>query len=155
MNELVFAYGSNMDPAQMQERCPNSSLSPFVAEARGWKVGFPRESKRRRGGVGSVIREKDSSVWGVVFSVSSCDLSGLDRFEGVGVNAYRRELIDLFDRDDHHIKAWTYFANVEGVGKFVPHIDYIDLYIRGAEHFALPEDYIGVLKRIREGAKSD
>ena len=31
----------------------------------------------------------------------------------------------------------------------------IDLFIRGAEHFAMPESYIGVLKGIREESKSD
>jgi hypothetical protein len=48
-SELVFAYGSNMDPAQMRERCPESDLGWFTAEARGWRLYFPRESKKRRG----------------------------------------------------------------------------------------------------------
>jgi hypothetical protein len=35
--ELVFAYGSNMDIAQMRERCPDSRnvLQPLVAKAEG------------------------------------------------------------------------------------------------------------------------
>lgn len=51
------------------------------------------------------------------------------------------------------VNAWTYFANPEGIGTFSPHRDYIDLYIRGAEHFALPENYIESLRRIKEIAK--
>jgi len=153
--ELIFAYGSNMDQAQMQERCPKSNLSAFVAEARGWKLCFPRESKKRMGGVGSVVRAENSSVWGVVFEVSDRDLIGLDRFEGVGIKAYRREMIELRDPNGHPMNAWTYFANAEGNGECVPHRDYIDLYIRGAEHFALPEDYVRTLKEIRAGAKLD
>lgn len=154
-NELVFAYGSNMDLAQMQERCPDSDLASFIAEARGWRLCFPRESTRRRGGVGSIVREEGLSVWGVVFSVSDRDLPILDRFEGVGVGAYRREKVDLIDPHGHSVDAWTYFANEEGSGNFLPHRDYIDLYIQGAEHFGLPGAHIEVLKRIREGAKLD
>jgi gamma-glutamylcyclotransferase (GGCT)/AIG2-like uncharacterized protein YtfP len=152
-DELVFAYGSNMDLAQMQERCPHSVLAPFVAEGRGWKLCFPRESIKRKGGVGSVVREEGSSVWGVVFCVSDRDLLRLDRFEGVAVNAYRRGMIELRKRDGQPVNAWTYFAIPEGAGKFIPHRDYIDLYMRGAEHFELPEEYIGILKEIRAGAK--
>jgi hypothetical protein len=33
-----------MDLGQMKKRCPNSELTSCVAEARGWKLCFPRES---------------------------------------------------------------------------------------------------------------
>src|SRR5690242_6364360 len=82
-SELVFAYGSNMDPAQMRERCPESDLSWFVAEAEGWRLCFPRKSTKRKGGVGSIAREEGASVWGVVFAISERDLSRLDEYEGV------------------------------------------------------------------------
>jgi len=110
---------------------------------------------QRRLGVGSCARAEDSSVWGVVFAVSDRDLIRLDRFEGVGTQAYRREMIELRDLNGHPANAWTYFANAEGIGECVPHRDYIDLYIRGAEHFALPEDYVRTLREIRAGAKLD
>ncbi len=83
MDELDFAYGSNMDLVQMRERCPGSLLSPVVAEARGWKLCFPRRSDGRKGGIGSITEDKSASVWGVVFSVTQQDLERLDRFEGV------------------------------------------------------------------------
>ena len=55
-SEFVFAYGSNMDPAQMRERCSGSDLSWFVARAEGWKLIFPRWSDKRLGGVGSITK---------------------------------------------------------------------------------------------------
>ena len=79
-SELVFAYGSNVDPAQMRERCPESDLSRFIAEARSWRLYFPRESKKRKGGVGSIVRSANDSVWGVVFSVTKRDLTRLDLY---------------------------------------------------------------------------
>jgi gamma-glutamylcyclotransferase (GGCT)/AIG2-like uncharacterized protein YtfP len=151
-SQLVFAYGSNMDPAQMRERCPESDLSWFIAEARDWKLCFPRKSERRKGGVASIARGEGSSVWGVVFGVSDRDLLRLDKYEGVG-SAYLRESINLFDSNGHAVLAWTYFANKQDDGEFVPHRDYIDIFIRGAEYVALPEDYIGSLRGIREKAK--
>ena len=149
-SEFVFAYGSNMDPAQMRERCPESDLSWFVAEARGWKLCFPRESKKRKGGVGSIAQEKDSSTWGVVFAVSERDLARLDVYEGVSIKAYTRELIDVVDSMGRQSKAWTYIANSSGQGDFVPHKDYITLYIKGAVYFGLPEEYVESLRRIAE-----
>jgi gamma-glutamylcyclotransferase (GGCT)/AIG2-like uncharacterized protein YtfP len=153
-SELVFAYGSNMDPAQMRERCPESDLSWFVAEARGWKLCFPRNSTKRKGGVGSVIPEDGPSAWGVVFTVSDRDLLRLDRYEGVGSGAYRRVTIEVFETNGRKVSAWTYFAIPKGSGDFVPHPDYIDLYIKGATYFGLTQEYVDSLKRIRDGAKS-
>src|SRR5262245_28570937 len=95
-SELIFAYGSNMDPAQMRERCPGSNLCWFVAEARGWALCFPRKSKKRKGGVGSLCKREGTSVWGVVFAVSLRDLARLDRFEGVP-DSYTRSHLEVFD----------------------------------------------------------
>jgi len=86
-----------MDPAQMRERYPGSDLAWFVAEARGWKLCFPRESKKRKGGVGSVAKEEGTSHWGVVFAVNESDLLRLDAYEGVSTKGYTRELIDVVD----------------------------------------------------------
>lgn len=143
-SELVFAYGSNMDPAQMRERCPESDLSWFLAEARGWKLCFPRKSKNRKGGVGSVTKDVRSSVWGVVFSVTPKDLLRLDEFEGAKGGSYRRDRIDVIGEDGISHRVWTYFAMPQG--NYLPVKDYIRLYLRGADYFSLPENYIEKLK---------
>src|ERR1700720_4581675 len=87
---LIFAYGSNMDLQQMKERRPDSDLESFIAEARNWALCFPRESDKRKGGVGSIEGRQGASVWGVVFTVSERDLARLDRREGVLIGAYTR-----------------------------------------------------------------
>jgi cation transport regulator ChaC len=150
---LIFAYGSNMDLAQMRERCPNSSLAAFVAEARDWKLCFPRESTKRKGGVGSIEREEGSSVWGVVFSVSERDLRRLDRHEGVFIGSYTRGGLEVHDRGGQAVQTQTYFAARERKQDFVPHEDYIDLYLKGARHFGLPAQYIESLERLKNQAK--
>ena len=152
-SELVFAYGSNMDPAQMRERCPESDLAWFIAEAKGWKLCFPRKSAKRKGGVGSIIQTEGASVWGVVFTVSGRDLIRLDTYEGVPSGAYTRGFLEVIDPHGKVLTAWTYFAVPHRDGpEFVPHSDYITLYIRGAEYFQLPVAYVEQLKRIKDDA---
>jgi len=145
-SEFIFAYGSNMDPAQMRERCPESDLSWFVAEARGWKLCFPRRSERRKGGVGSIAVDETKSVWGVVFSVSARDLGRLDGFEGVPT-CYRRDQITAADREGRDYVVWTYFAvPAEPPQEYEPHKHYIGLYVKGAEYFGLPPQYVEFLR---------
>jgi O-acetyl-ADP-ribose deacetylase (regulator of RNase III) len=147
---FVFAYGSNMDPAQMRDRCPKSDLSPFVAEARGWRLHFPRRSARRNSGVGSIAPDQGQSVWGVVFSVSAPDLIRLDYFEGVSRAAYRRDRITVVDQQGQVHDVWSYFAAGDSAPQeYQPSKEYIDFYIRGAEYFELPQNYVESLKAIR------
>ncbi len=152
-SELVFAYGSNMDPGQMRERCPGSDLSWFVAEARGWRLWFPRQSKKRKGSVGSLAPDTERSVWGVVFSVSKRDFQRLDHFEGVP-NRYQRELIEVVHQDQRDSlvsKVWTYFAVPQDNPPkgYLPSRDYLNLYIRGAEYFGLPPEYLEPLRNTK------
>jgi len=148
--ELVFAYGSNMDPAQMRERCPASDLTWFVARAVSRRLVFPRLSKRRGGGVGSIEEDPASSVWGVVFAITQRDLLRLDGFEGVP-KAYRRVQLGVINEEGSPIVTWTYVAipDASPVRYYDPHRDYLALYIRGADYFQLPRDYVDSLRAIR------
>lgn len=150
--ELVFAYGSNIDPAQMRARCPESDLSWFIAEARGRALWFPRKSDKRKGGVGSLKDEEGSSVWGVVFAVSPRDLLRLDRFEGVPSGSYERKKVEVFDSNGEGHIVWAHIAAQQEKAPFTPHRDYISLYIAGAMYYGLPAQYIAGLKRIRDTA---
>jgi gamma-glutamylcyclotransferase (GGCT)/AIG2-like uncharacterized protein YtfP len=155
--ELVFAYGSNMDPQQMRERCPESGLSWFLARAEGWGLCFPRLSVKRKGGVGSIERRLGHDVWGVVFSVTQKDLDRLDQFEGVASKAYQRDRIEVVKRDGDRIKVWTYFGVPQNtpVCEYPPHKEYLSLYVMGGEHFGLPESYLDELKGIRTRGADD
>ncbi len=149
--EFVFAYGSNMDPSQMRERCPESDLSWFIAKAPRWRLCFPRCSIKRKGGVGSLIRDDESSVWGVVFSVTKRDLTRLDRFEGVRSRSNERKPIEVIDEAGRTHQVETYFAKPADhpPREYVPSRGYLALYIRGAEYFGLPKSYIQQLREIK------
>ena len=150
--EFVFTYGANMDLAQMGERCPNSKdlFQPFVARADGWRLWFPRHSDRRQGGLGSIATAPGETVWGVVFGLTIEDLARLDRSEGVSAGAYRRARLPIAWGRDLKQEVWTYLAipQDEPPKRYIPHEDYLAQYIRGAESFKLPAEYIDKLRRI-------
>src|SRR5436853_668250 len=78
---LYFAYGSNMDWAQMNKRCPSARFVGIAALTEH-RVGFTRRSVNRGCGVADVIPEAGRKVWGVVYEVSDLDLDRLDKSEG-------------------------------------------------------------------------
>jgi gamma-glutamylcyclotransferase len=149
-SELVFVYGSNMEPSQMRERCPESDLAWFIAQVQDRALWFPRKSTRRKGGVGSLRSSEGDVVWGVIFSVSVRDLERLNRFEGVP-NSYERDRIEVTAQDGSPHKVWTYTAVPADTPPkdYTPHKDYIELYILGAEYFGLPAAYTEKLRKIK------
>jgi AIG2-like family len=102
--------------------------------------------------VGSLERGETGSVWGVVFAVTERDLDRLDRFEGVKAKppSYRRSPIEVLDKSRRLYPVETHLAvPADGPSRhYAPSQGYIRLYIRGAEHFGLPEDYVRSLRAI-------
>ena len=81
MQIKYFAYGSNLDLAQMKVRCPSSELIS-KGSLSGYRLTFNRYSSGWGGGVADVIQGKGSEVWGLVFELSNSDLKRLDSYEG-------------------------------------------------------------------------
>lgn len=83
-----FAYGSNMDPKQMAERCPNSKLigKAYLSD---YKLGFTHYSNNQKSAAADIIVTKNECVWGLVYELIKEDLDNLDKREG-HPNIYRR-----------------------------------------------------------------
>ena len=92
----TFAYGSNLDAAQMRRRCP-SARALGLHRLEGWVPWFGGPSRLRGGGVLS-IRPGEGAIGGMVYELSEADLRRLDRFEG-HPHFYERVLLD---------GAWVY-----------------------------------------------
>ena len=88
LTHLYFAYGSNLDGAQMRRRCPSARLVG-AAILDGYRLGFAGQSTAWGGAVATVVRDPDGRVPGLVWAVSAEDLERLDRCEG-HPRAYRR-----------------------------------------------------------------
>lgn len=78
---LYFAYGANMDIADMAKRAPNSK--PLcLARLPRHRFIIMKE------GYASVIRDARSAVHGLLWDLAMADLKPLDRFEGLDRGLY-------------------------------------------------------------------
>ncbi len=140
-----FAYGSNMDWQQMRTRCPSSK---FVCVARLADHYFVigRHSRLRHCGTATIIAERGSEVWGIVYDVSDEDLLGLDAFE----DGYRREKVFVTAINDGHypIAVLVYVAGKEE-GVPLPNSGYKRHILDGARHWQLPPSYCAMLEQIK------
>jgi len=104
-----FAYASNLNRKQMQERCPGGEPM-FVATLPNYKLVFAGWSRQWRGGKASIKLFRGERVSGAVYEVSERDLSQLDRYEGCPGN-YSRLKVTVFDEDGRSVEAVTYIKS--------------------------------------------
>jgi hypothetical protein len=141
---LYFAYGSNMNPVQMQQRCPGSR-TVGIGVLREYGLCFPRRSFTRGCGVASVQLAQGQVVWGVVYRLTAADVASLDRFEGyradgpVHENRYNRVAIAV-EIGGVPIDVETYIA-VSQENPPPPNADYLAQLRDGATHHGLPDEY--------------
>src|SRR5690348_13203734 len=77
---LYAAYGSNLDAAQMRERCPHSP-SRGTGWLIGWRLTFGGEDMGWEGALATVVEDPDEQVFVHVYDVPPQDESDLDRWE--------------------------------------------------------------------------
>ena len=149
---LYFAYGSNMNWVQMQDRCPSARFQ-CVAVLPDYKLAFTRKSIKRGCGVADVVPARSQSAWGVVYEINNLDVENLDRFEGYRSgrerNSYwRRECLVLLEGDEHRSqRVFTYFGDPQSKPPG-PNAEYKELIVSGARYWHLPDDYIRELETI-------
>lgn len=159
---LYFAYGSNLDPEQMQSRCPGSIVVGLTA-LRDHRLVFPRYSIDWQGGSSSFQPAHGETVWGMLFDLTEEHIHTLDRFEGFKGpgdqhNVYDREqvTVELTRPDDgsfpRRVRAWSYVARPSNPSP--PSRRYLDTILRGARHHRLPEEYIAKLAAVTAAPES-
>ena len=89
LTQTYFAYGSNLDAAQMRARCPSAKLLG-AAILDGYRLGFAGQSAAWGGGVATVVRDGEGRVPGLLWALSDEDLERLDRFEGATEHRAKR-----------------------------------------------------------------
>jgi hypothetical protein len=149
-----FAYGSNMNPGQMIDRCPETRTLG-VARLVDYRLTFPRFSSTRQCASAGIEPYRGSAVWGVLYEVSKADLHILHHLEGfdpegpVERNRHLfREVTVLRMGGSEPVRAMTYFAVPDGTSAR-PSRAYLQLLIDGAEYHGLPLAYIAALNAIR------
>ncbi len=147
---LYFAFGSNLNPRQMSERCPGHAVVG-VAFLPDHRLEFRGRSERWGGAVATMVASHATVVWGVLYDVTEDHIRSLDSYEGFRGpgdqhNMYEREwvTVDLarpFDGSiPRRVRALTYVGRFGGAGP--PSRRYLDTILEGARHHRLPEEYV-------------
>jgi gamma-glutamylcyclotransferase len=128
--ELYFAYGSNLDEAQMHQRCPGAVVVG-PATLPGYRLTFTGESRKWGGAVATVVPDEAGKVPGLLYACTDRHLASLDTAEGHRIpGAYRRCTLRVLTDDGRKVDAVAYVKPVtEGEG--TPPDAYLRL-IRGA-----------------------
>lgn len=150
-----FAYGSNMNLAQMKKRC----LSPKVLGIgclSGYKLGFYGYSGIWDGGQETVVPDLESQVWGVLYELQFFDCEQLDvyqdaRFDGTG--PYFHYPVDVIIEKQGTFDARIYKRNILQEVK-LPSVEYLNFIVQGAIQQGLPPDYITLLQNMKTKAAS-
>ena len=148
-----FMYGSRMHIGEMKGAAPSATMA-FIAKVDGCRLCFPRYSEKRHGGVASIEQCKGETTWGVVWQFPEIELPQLDKKEGVPLNRYRREQIEVTDTLGMAHRCHIYFAIPEKESKpSAQH--YMRYIIEGAQQHGLPNEYIEKLQRIPTAPEKD
>jgi hypothetical protein len=151
---IYFAFGSNMDPAQMKARCPSRKVLGR-AVLPDHSLCFPRRSPIRNCGTAGLAPAAGQGVWGVLYDLSEEDLPRLHQAEGYApgrsAGDNRHDFLEIEVRgeapDGEKVPAFIYRARPDGSGAG-PSADYMKHLIEGAEDHALPESYIRLLRSV-------
>lgn len=141
---LYFAYGSNMEPSQIQARCPGHRFLG-VAEVPHYNLVFTRWSRSWKSGTADILPMRGGEVFGVLYELTMDNLKNLDKYT-IFPQAYVRA--DLHVKlGKERLPAMTYFAIREGA--FLPSRKYLGQIVKGAEAFKLPKKYVAHLRMIK------
>ena len=86
---LYAAYGANLDPRRMSERCPHSILLG-TGWLQGWRITFGGEEHGWDGALATVVQDPFGQVFVGVYDVTADDVVGLDGWESADTGLYRK-----------------------------------------------------------------
>jgi gamma-glutamylcyclotransferase len=137
-----FAYGSNMNRAQMLART-GKILEEHNASLPNYEVRF---NKKVRGGTAgaNIQLAQGKTVHGVLYKVEEGAMRSLDRYEGVP-DHYRRIEVQVTPEGGQPVPAQIYIASKLEKG-LRPSPAYLQAMLDGAGEHNLPASYIGEIK---------
>ena len=148
LTHLCFAYGSNLDEAQLRQRCPGAR-QVGVATLEGYRLGFAGQSAMWGGGVATLVPDPQGSVSGVVWALTSEDLARLDRFEGHPV-AYVRRLVEVELAQGGRRQVHAYIK--DGAEATLPSEAYLSVLQRAYQEHGFDE--LSLMLALGEGVRS-
>jgi len=123
-----FAYGSNLDEAQMRRRCPGARRIAQV-HLPSYRLAFVGRSKTWGGSVATLVEDRSTRTPGLLYEITEAELLDLDRHEGVHLGSYERVLVAVMSTERALIEAFTYLHRAGAPGN--PSLRYLEV-LRGA-----------------------
>ncbi|NLG55694.1 MAG: gamma-glutamylcyclotransferase [Rhodococcus sp.] len=140
---IYAAYGSNMHPEQMKQRCPHSPMAG-TGWLDGWRLTFSGEDIGWEGALATVVEEPGSRVFVVLYDVPEEDEKSLDRWEGSELGFHRKIRVRIDKTDGESVLAWLYVLDAYEGG--LPSARYIGVVADAAEIAGAPDDYVLALR---------
>jgi gamma-glutamylcyclotransferase (GGCT)/AIG2-like uncharacterized protein YtfP len=140
---LYAAYGTNLDPARMGERCPHSPLST-TGWLTGWRLTFGGEEHGWDGALSTIVQDPIEQVFVAVYDVTDDDVAVLDRWESVANDIYLKAKVRISTMRGE-VVAWTYVLDAYEGG--LPSASYLGMLADAAEAADAPDDYVAALRR--------
>jgi hypothetical protein len=145
-----FAYGSNMQPATFAGRRGIVPLRAVAARLAGWRVVFDKPPILPIGeAMANLVEEAEAEVLGVAYEVTARDLEHIDLTEGVTIGNYQRIEVPVapIGPVDAIELAFTLVSDRRDAD-LKPSRRYMSCLIAGAEHHALPAEYVEFLRSV-------
>jgi len=139
---LYAAYGSNMDPEQMLERCPHSPAAG-TGWLSGWRLSFGGEELGWDGALAMVVPDPSSQVFVALYDLSPHDHEILNYWEGADTGLYNKIKLRIRTLDGE-VLAWVYV--LDGYEGGLPSARYLGLIAEAAQAAGAPDDYVAELR---------
>jgi gamma-glutamylcyclotransferase (GGCT)/AIG2-like uncharacterized protein YtfP len=137
---LYAAYGSNLDPRQMAQRCPHSPLRG-TGWLPDWRITFGGEGWD--GALPTLVEHPGSQIFVALYDVTDADELTLDGWEGADQGLYRKVRVRVATLDGEQL-AWAYVLDDFEGG--IPSARPLGLLAAAAEAAGAPADYVAELR---------
>ena len=139
---LYAAYGSNLDPTQMSQRCPHSILRS-TGWLQGWRLTFGGEELGWDGSMTTLVEDPFEQVFVAVYDLTEADEARLDTWEGMELGLYRKVKVRVSTMNEEFV-VWTYVLDAYEGG--LPSAMTIGAIADAAEAADAPADYVAALR---------
>lgn len=139
---LYAAYGSNLDPAQMLQRCPHSPVAG-IGWVDGWRLTFGGEDLGWEGSLATIVESPGDNVFVGLYDITDFDARMLDAWEGADNGLYSKVRVRVATLDGDQL-AWVYV--LDGFEGGLPSAWYLGVLADAAEKAGASDDYLRALR---------
>lgn len=140
---LYAAYGTNLDPLRMAERCPHSPLRT-TGWLQGWRLTFGGEEHGWDGALATIVQDPFEQVFVALYDITPEDERLLDGWESADTGLFRKTKVRVSTMNGDEV-VWVYVLDAHEGG--LPSASYIGVLADAAESAGAPDDYVRGLRR--------